>query len=377
MKKILFISHDTSRTGAPMVLLHFLKWLQTNNPMIQTDLLALDGGSLDFEFRNIVTNYYDCRQIIQPQISLFKRIFVKLKLFRDISRRRELFISQLANNQYDVIYANTIVSLPFASDLANQSINSKLVVHVHEMNAVIRLLLPQFEEYIKDVSKFITPAQTVKDNLINNWHVGADRIEVVYECATISKKEIENKNDNLFTIGASGTVHWRKGYDVFIQLARYLCKLKPKNNFKFIWVGKISNVERIIIEEDLLKLGLEEKVFFVGELEEPNERYVDFDVFLMTSREDPFPLVCLELGLLGKPIISFDKATGINEVLEDAGGFIVPYLDIEAMSEKVLEYHENSVLLKEHGYLNRELFAKFTPKEICPQYFRVIQKYLM
>jgi glycosyltransferase involved in cell wall biosynthesis len=370
MKKILFISHDTSRTGAPIVLLHFLKWMQINKPEIQLDFLTLRGGSLDNEFKNVVTNFYDYYQITKYQgLSLILRVLKK-------SYKSELFINKLLNNKYDVIYANTIVTLPFASNLIKRSVNSKLIAHIHEMNTVIRLLLPEFSEFIKDVSEFITPAEIVKDNLIYNWNVPKNKISVVYECSTVNKNEFETKSNNIFTIGASGTAHWRKGHDIFIQVARYLCEMKPNNNFKFLWVGKISAIEQIIIEEDLLKLGLEDKVFFVGELEKPNECYVNFDIFLMTSREDPFPLVCVELGLLGKPIISFEKATGTNEVLEDAGGFIVPYLNIEAMSEKVLEYYENPILKNKHGDLNKEFFSKYTPHEICPQYFKVIQNFI-
>lgn len=375
-KNILFISHDASRTGGPIVLLHFLKWLQINRPEINVDLLALRGGNLDNEFKNVVTNYFDYEQITMNQeLSLLRRIGLKLKLFKN-ANKRELFVNQLVNNHYDLVYANTIVSLPFASNLIERSIKSKLIVHVHELNSVIRLFLPKFSEYIFNVNAFITVAETLKDNLVTNWKVPSDKIEVVYECANINENQKEIKSDNFFTIGASGTVDWRKGYDVFIQVARHLCDKQPENNFKFIWTGKISSREQIIIEEDIAKLGLLNKVFFIGELENPNDCYVGFDVFLMTSREDPFPLVCIELGLLGKPIISFDKATGTNEVLKDAGGFIVPYLNIEAMSEKVMDYYETPNLIMKHGALNKIAFSKFTPQEICPQYFKILQNYI-
>ena len=136
----------------------------------------------------------------------------------------------------------------------------------------------------------------------------------------------------------SGTVHWRKGTDIFIQLVRTIYKLEPKCNIKFVWVGKSSFKENVIIQEDLRKLGLQEYVTFPGEVDNPTEYFKDFDVFVMTSREDPFPLVCIEVGQLGKPIVSFDKATGINEFLANGGGFVVPYLDIEEMALKLLFY---------------------------------------
>ena len=43
-----------------------------------------------------------------------------------------------------------------------------------------------------------------------------------------------------------------------------------------------------IVEEDLRKLGLQEKVYFIGEVDQPKAIYSTFDVFVLTSREDPF-----------------------------------------------------------------------------------------
>ena len=51
--KILFITHEASRTGAPMVILHLIKWLQTNSDYC-IDLLSLKGGELSDEFSEIV-----------------------------------------------------------------------------------------------------------------------------------------------------------------------------------------------------------------------------------------------------------------------------------------------------------------------------------
>jgi glycosyltransferase involved in cell wall biosynthesis len=262
----------------------------------------------------------------------------------------------------------------FAYDLVSKIKPAKFILHLHELNAIIRLMLPDFHNYTVAIDQFITPAKMVRDNLITNWGVSENKIEVVYACAEIQQSQKQNKIDKEFIIGASGTVHWRKGQDIFVQVARYLCQHHAENNFKFVWVGKISETEHIIIEEDLIKLGIKDKVFFIGEVQNPEDYYKDFDVFLMTSREDPFPLVCIELGMIGKPIISFEKAVGTNEVLEKGGGFVVPYLDVETMANKVIEYYNNPVLLAEHGTINKTAFSHFTPELICPQLFSVIIK---
>jgi len=374
MKKILFISHDASRTGAPMVLFHFLKWLQLNQPEIQADLLVLQGGNLESHFKGVVRNYFDYEiKTATKKLSRKQQILLKVGLFKKPNLKENLLL-ELCDNNYDVVYANTIASVKLAYDLVSKNESAKFILHLHELNAIIRLMVPNFDVYTMAIDQFITPAKMVKDNLITNWNVSENKIDVVYECAEIKESQKRNKTGEKFIIGASGTVHWRKGQDVFIQVARYLCKHYPENNFKFVWVGTVSVTEHLIIEEDLIKLGLKDKVFFIGEVENPEDYYKDFDVFLMTSREDPFPLVCIEVGMSGMPIISFENAVGTNEVLVKGGGFVVPYLDIEAMANKVIEYYENPLLLSDHGAINKNAFSQFTPDLICPQFFSIIKK---
>ena len=56
---------------------------------------------------------------------------------------------------------------------------------------------------------------------------------------------------------------------------------------------------------------------------------------MLTSREDPYPLVCLEAAAVAKPIVCFAGAGGMPEFVEEDCGFVVPYLDIMAMADRV------------------------------------------
>ena len=73
-------------------------------------------------------------------------------------------------------------------------------------------------------------------------------------------------------------------------------------------------------------------VHFVGELENPHPLLNACDLFCLPSREDPFPLVMLEAGALGKPMVCFDGAGGAKEFAARGAGIVVPYLDVPAMA---------------------------------------------
>lgn len=375
--KILFITHETSRTGAPMVLLHLLRWLQQNKPEVQADVLDLRGGAMQEDFRKTSANLFDYKECIKKdKLSILHRLLLRFKL-RSTRNKQEELLEHLGKNEYDIVYANTIVTLPMAHSIITKNINTRFVAHIHELDVIIKQLLPNIKDFIPYIHKVIVPAKLVGDNLINNWNFPPRIIETVYECAHNSEtvEELAVKKNN-FTVGASGVVHWRKGYDVFIQVARYISKNYKDAKIDFVWVGRMDKAIKFIIEEDLRKLGLQESVHFLGEVAQPQANYNAFDVFLMTSREDPFPLVCIELGQLGKPIIGFEQAIGTNEILEKGGGFIVPYLDIEAMAEKVMLYYNDPKLKEVHGAINKIEFSRFTPEIICPKLFEVIEKQL-
>ncbi len=108
---------------------------------------------------------------------------------------------------------------------------------------------------------------------------------------------------------------------------------------------------------------------FLGEREDPVNVIKDFDLFLLTSREDPFPLAAIEMAMLGKPVICFEGATGTEEILKLGGGEIVPYLDTREMALRVIEYYEDPHKLRADGNKAMELFAAFTPENMCPKIF--------
>src|SRR5690606_2041009 len=97
--------------------------------------------------------------------------------------------------------------------------------------------------------------------------------------------------------------------------------------------------EPIPVAQDLARLGLEDRVHFVGEVVDPVDLFSQLDAFCLTSREDPFPLVMLEAAGTGAPIVSFPNG-GVVEFVGDDGseerrGVVVPYLDADAMADAV------------------------------------------
>jgi glycosyltransferase involved in cell wall biosynthesis len=59
------------------------------------------------------------------------------------------------------------------------------------------------------------------------------------------------------------------------------------------------------------------------------------DLFFLSSREDPFPLVMLEAGYAETPIIGFKGAGGVNDFLAAHPELLVEYTDEAHAANKI------------------------------------------
>jgi glycosyltransferase involved in cell wall biosynthesis len=171
-----------------------------------------------------------------------------------------------------------------------------------------------------------------------------DRIDTVHEAIPVDGVNVQRSReeilqqlglpDNAVLVVASGILYWGKGADLFVQLARAVCRQRP--NAYFAWIGYSSPEQVVQCKHDVRLAGLEGRVCLTGAVPRPADYFAAADVFVLPSREDSFPLACLEAAVLGKPIVCFADAGGAPEFVEDDCGFVVPYLDVAGMAERLI-----------------------------------------
>lgn len=115
------------------------------------------------------------------------------------------------------------------------------------------------------------------------------------------------------------------------------------------------------------------KVEFLGHVSDPGQFYAAADVFLLPSREDPFPLVAMEAAAFGVPIIAFKGAGGISEhVAKWNAGVVVDYLSIVELAKAVVEYSKNPSLRKLHGENAVKSTTDFEPGLVASKIWTVM-----
>jgi glycosyltransferase involved in cell wall biosynthesis len=355
MKNILFVSHDANRAGAQILLLRFLRLLKENQDF-KFSILLKDGGIIEHEFTDTAPTYFWKR----PK-SFGKRSFLS-KLYKKItnkdSHRIKVFES-LKKQNFDLIVSNTIANgdiLPFLKTL-----NVPIKTYVHELEMGIQQYTkPDYFQNVKTLSSsFIACAESVKENLIKNHKVDTTLIKVLpsllpesafnYQINELANEQLRKQFHipvNSFIIGGMGTVDMRKGVDVFLQVAN---KLKTNPNLFFLWVGGQENeIEYKNFQIDKNRLELNNMIFQTS-VENPLDFMSIFDIFFVSSREDPYPLVVLEAAMLSKPILCFDKAGGAKDFVENDCGAVIEYLNVDFVVKKIGEFIENKALIEQNG----------------------------
>jgi glycosyltransferase involved in cell wall biosynthesis len=145
----------------------------------------------------------------------------------------------------------------------------------------------------------------------------------------------------------------------------------------FLWVGGPIDCPCFTeIWHDVQKAGLGRVVRFVGTQPIPLEYFSTLDVFALTSREDPFPLVMLECASLGIPIVCFDGAGGAKEFVEEDCGFVVPYLEMETLADRAVALLEQPDLRRMLGGRAKEkVRQRCDISLVAPKILNVIERF--
>ena len=320
--EIIFISHDASLTGAPILMLTLLAWWKQNGgPPFR--IILRNGGKLEARFRELgrvwVLGWSDMYTIPSPTV------------------QHDLL--SFCGAGVRLIYANTAAVGDVLEALDPLSV--PVVAHIHELETMLsRNIGPERFGLVKQRAKrFVVPSKAVADNLTTNHSVPVQKIDIVPEYlpddyANSSVKATHNSLDPLTVLGA-GTLDWRKGTDLFIQMARIVQRSCSKN-VRYIWVGAATQPGQLESHKKLSrKHHVANVISFIGEQTDLRPFYRAADVFVSSSREDPYPVVCLEAAAHSLPIICFAGVGGMPEFVQTDAGRVVPHLDVVAMAEAV------------------------------------------
>ena len=337
---------------------------------LQMHLLLGDGGPLLADYQAI------CSVTIWPATDRYvvgavaDKVLGKLGLWeqfheRQQKARQQEIRAQLGLDSVDLVLVNTVTSSRWFGQLGIPE-KTPVITFVHELDMSVRLYTrPDELAYLLDRTTQLLAVSKATARYYEQQH-GFDpaRITLYTLIDTPAlERSVQHARqqpniytslglpDNALIVGGCGNAEWRKGNDLFVTLARQVIgrQIVTDQPIHFVWVGVPAGSLRDDLLLDIQKAGLSDRVHLIPPTPDVLRYMSGFDVFVLCSREDPYPLVVFEAGLSGVPVVCFADAGGSPELVETDGGFVVPYLDLDIMSNRVLDLLNQPELRKKMG----------------------------
>ncbi len=229
------------------------------------------------------------------------------------------------------------------------------------------LSLVLFRYVDRKVDTWIAISNGVKEKMISFGEIGkATRIKVIYYGLPSGLKmtKAEKSKDSPIIVGCVARLVWQKDHLTLLKAFR-------------IFVSKFTNAQLLIVGDGPLRndlerkckdLGMEEKVNFVGKVDDVFRYLKNMDIFVLPSSTEGFGLALLEAMSANISVIASDIPAR-SEVLS-GNGLLFKTGDHLELSEKMVELADGSkrAEIAERGYKRSK---DFDPKRMCLEVIKV------
>jgi glycosyltransferase involved in cell wall biosynthesis len=368
VSRLLMVSHRADRSGAPIALLHLLRWLRERTNL-EIEVLLWKEGVLEADFRALA-HVEVVERTIAGRAGLIGKLANQLGPVAGERRRRSRLLSRYARRRdIDLVYFNSAASVVL-DELASDPARA-VVCAIHELKpAIEREDLERVTRLLRRADRVIAVANAVGDAVTACDPTLGERVEVVPGCIPVSElaplairsatrarvlARLGADDDSLLAL-ACGSPGPGKGTDLFVRAAQQVCA-SSKRPIHFVWLGGSSDSHALYARE-AEQLGISRFVHFLESTPDPKPWFSSADCFLSPSREDAFPLVILEAAAAAVPIVCFDGSGGTSEFVDESCGRAVPYLDVDRFAEAVRELSDDEALRTRLGSEARRRVAR-------------------
>lgn len=342
---VLVMSHEASRTGAPILAWNLVEELQKRYNVV---VLLRRGGPIEQAF---------CKS--SAAVVCLPDVFP--------IQQTEAVVDRLMS-VYSPIYAiaNSVETRYFVPDIEKMGV--PVVALVHEFSSYT-WPFGTLNSLFETASQIVFSARVVAENAVKDYRSlevrdfkilqqGPSKLPPSTNPSTTNAAEKvdlkglwpKDGKDSLLVVGI-GTIQIRKGLEFFISAAAIVHRAMPNRQVRFAWVGDCGPSEQFylgFLKEQVERSGLTDTFVFIGEVEDLQPIYDQASIYFLSSRLDPLPNVAIDSVLKGIPVVCFDQASGMAEILAenaDTRELVVPYLDAGAAAQLICDLVGNPARL--------------------------------
>lgn len=381
-EKIFFISHDSSQTGAPILLLRLIELL-CKYDKYDIELLLVRGGVLENKFRLLLPVTTLKSHIYGKTRNIVRRVFeylrYRIRLYKVINRTRE----------FDLVFNNTIANGKILRQIKTKG--TPVISYIHELDSVINEFnrFGEANRTIQFSDLVVCPSRAVADNLIKKYDLSSEKTDFLpYFISNDRANKISEEEKNTwlnrlgipsgkFYVGGMGTATYRKGIDLFAEVCRKVVSIDQE--ICFVWIGDfVDAATKEKMEADANDLFKSNSFFLTGALPMNTANPGFLDIFFLSSREDPYPLVVLEAARMKIPTLYFKNTGGIQEFIEPDAGWGIDSIDTSLAAEKIVALKNNRNEINTRGNLAFLKLCRMHADEnrVFSEFDRIVKKML-
>ena len=181
----------------------------------------------------------------------------------------------------------------------------------------------------------------------------------------IAREEFDTPLDAMVLLGL-GRLHENKGFDTLLSA---LVRL-PNH---FLWIAGAGPLESDL-KTMAQKLGVTDRVRFLGWRTDVAALLAASDVFVCSSRHEPFGNIVIEAWMYGAPIVAA-ASEGPSYLIEDGvTGFLTPVDDAVAMAHAIARLAEEKNLATDMATAGRKQYEHYyTEEAVLPKYLDLFE----
>lgn len=155
-------------------------------------------------------------------------------------------------------------------------------------------------------------------------------------------------------VGIVAALRSEKNHTQFLSAAKSVVRRLPNTHFVIVGDGP----ERGSIEDDIRRLGLQEKVHLLGSRSDTPELLSAMDVFCLTSRNEANPVSIMEALACEVPVVAPNVGSIDETVKEGVTGFLTEPLSSDATANALVRLLSDDVTARHLGTAGRELIKQ-------------------
>ena len=278
----------------------------------------------------------------------------------------------LMHERPDIVITTLGRDISFITDINDGSIKigeahttKKFIRNFHlleQKNFLFRMMTKYFRWKMDCQVQHLNALVVLTEQQIAHWPTGIYKIAIPNALPFYPDVVSSCENKRAIIVGRYTEA---KGYDYMIEAWRIVHQKHPDWTIHTFAMGE----EEERVRAKILSYGLQDAIIMNPPTDNIMEEYLKSSICVVSSVFEGFSMVLIEAMACGLPCVSFDCPYGPRNIIRDGeDGYLVEYLNTQALADKICKLIEAPELRKKMGQAGRINVLRYSKDAVMQQW---------